>query len=275
MTSSGLTDVPVMGFTPTAGAGLLVVTQAGWLLTEGSRSTRSVVTRSAMSPFDGLPAGLGGARMRCGGVTGLSGGEGASFGLAKGDGFGHPFVLGLASDVVGRNPLALMIEAAVGVRSTKGTGLGSIDSSTSVAQSNRLGSHAISSTVPAGAGGLSSRLFSSIPSSLLSSLSLLLSFSSLLCCLSSAPPSVFPILSSGFSLSCCSTVVALTTIVVPVGMSVFRSVTVVRVVVVIVTVTVVASGSCAILSIAPLAGVGVEAGVAVSNSKVTIGSVVI
>src|SRR5882762_4134311 len=75
--------------------------------------------------------------MGCGVVTGLSGGEGAGFGLAKGDRFGHPFVLGLASDVVGCNLLALMVEAGVGVQSTKGMGLGPIDSSTSVAQSNR------------------------------------------------------------------------------------------------------------------------------------------
>jgi hypothetical protein len=76
MTSSGLTDVPVMGFTPTAGVGLLVVTQAGWLLTEGSRPARSaramgvrargtvgagVHARDVTSPLSGVTARLDGA----------------------------------------------------------------------------------------------------------------------------------------------------------------------------------------------------------------------
>ena len=42
--------------------------------------------QGAVSPFDGVTVGLGGARTGCGGVTGLSSRRGAGIGLAKGDG---------------------------------------------------------------------------------------------------------------------------------------------------------------------------------------------
>jgi hypothetical protein len=67
-----------------------------------------------MSSFDGVPAGLGGVRMGCGGVTGSSGGKGAGLGLTKGDG-----------GLVGRKSLVL--------------GTGPIDWSMSIAQSNGVG----------------------------------------------------------------------------------------------------------------------------------------
>jgi hypothetical protein len=93
--------------------------------TMGVQSTRSVVARSATSPFDGVLPGLGGARM------------------GKGNGFGDLFALGLTSDVVQGDSLALgatpMIEAVAGARSTKWMGMRPIDSSTSVAQSNGIG----------------------------------------------------------------------------------------------------------------------------------------
>jgi hypothetical protein len=107
-------------------------------------------------------------------------------------------------------------------------GVGPIKSSISITQLYCLGSHVISLTVCAGAGALSSRLFSTIPSSsLLSSLLVLPSFSSLVCCLSSSLSSPFSLLSfspssvlpSSFSLLrpvllCCSMVAAMVTVIV-------------------------------------------------------------
>jgi hypothetical protein len=72
----------------------------------------SVGVQGAVSPFDGVTLGLGGARAGCGGVTGLSSRRGAGMGLAKGDG-----------GLVGRKSLGL--------------GTGPIDVSMFVAQSNR------------------------------------------------------------------------------------------------------------------------------------------
>jgi hypothetical protein len=311
-------------------------------VTVGGVAGVGVCTRGATSLSSRVMVGLTGARTGCGRGVGLSEDEGASCGLAKGNGgspdpFEPPIALCLPGKAGGRAPfawgaVALVIGAAAclvgmgtplggvgaetaGVRSlgapvagvcgrmgcghlvgrkSLALGTGPIDESISVAQSNRLGSHAVSSTVHAGRGAPSSRLVSPISSSyLISSLSVFPSFSSLVCCLSSCLSSPFSLLSFSPSsvlpssssllrpvLSCCSTVAA--------------------------TATVVVSTPCAISLIVPLAGlggmslssvffpiwslsappicavgvgvrtgVGAEAGVAVSELKATIGSVVV
>ena len=103
----------------------------------GEAWTRVTFARDAVSLVIGAAAVLG---VR----TGLTGA-----GASRGD-IGAVGQLMGAGGVVGRKSLTL--------------GTGPIDSSISVAQSNRLGLHAILSAVRTGAGTLSSRLFPPIPS---------------------------------------------------------------------------------------------------------------